>query len=216
MKIDRSKTIFWLAILGALNISVLSGCAEKIQKKIEVAEPFAISVSLVEQSRGISVVASNGLVCEAWLFNRPHGSNSAPFCETIVTSKTNIPLAGFWTRYESTYLRAHLVNQNGQEVELTSLGRQIGIVPNRDELIKLSQSRRKMWVNGRARTPGLRTISPLKERQIVAGFYVQDFFKITERGVYTLRVQMPLFQVTNTNVIISWLPEVRLTFELKQ
>ena len=186
-------------------------------KKIEVAGHFDISVSLVEPSRGVGAVDSNGLVCEAWLSNRPHGSNMAPFCETFVTSKTNISLPGFWNRYEPTYFRARLVNQNGQEVELTSLGRQSGIVPNRDELVKLYQARRKMWVNGRARTSGLRPISPLKERQFFgAGFYIQGFFKITGPGGYTLRVQMPLFQVTNTNVNISWLPEVSLTFELKK
>jgi len=213
---NKLKTILLLAILGALSISLLSGCAEETDKKIEVAEPFDISVSLDEQSRGISVVDSNGLVCEAWVSNRPHGSNSAPFCETFVTSKTNIPLPGFWTRYEPTYLRARLVNQKGEEVELSNIGRQSGIVPNPDELIRLSQARRKMWGNGRVRTPGLRPIAPLKERQFFgAGFYLQDFFKITNSGSYTLRVQMPLFQVTDTNANIRWLPEVSLTLELK-
>jgi hypothetical protein len=202
--------------LSALITCVFIGCAEETHKRVEVAEPFPIFVRLDEQSRGTSVVDSNGLACEAWLNNRPHGSNSAPYCETFVTSKTNISLPNFWTRYQPTYLRARLVNQKGEDVELTGLGRQIGIVPNRDNLITLYKSRRKMWINGRARTPGLRTISPLKERQLAAGFYVQDFFKINEPGGYTLRVQMPLFEVTATNANIIWLPEVSLTFELKQ
>lgn len=156
---------------------------------------------------------TNGWSCVLRLSNSAGWTSlqPPPVCDVII-SNISANTIRCWGGVDGIkYSRIALLNSNAVPVEKTLAGKAIGTWADNKNIKEMVKARFKLWIDGRARTPGYIRVRPGQSCGI--GISLPQLFELKQSGEYTLKVQTCLIEKVGgeeyePDLRIRWLPEV--------